>query len=356
VADLQISTVLALRPNPAFETLADELRTALALRGLTFDPGPKGRITEGSSEVATVTAWKRGSGFDLRWHAAPWASAKDTTLELRLRAVKGGTRVTLVHRGWGAAVGGKAELAGWLASEVLAPFLAAAAPAALGDWITDRRARRPEGAEARATYGEPIFHFPGFRVMLDELALAKSDYLLEVACGGGAMLKRALKTGCRAAAIDHSAEMVRVAAEANREAVAAGRLEVRQGDAATLPWPDATFTCAAMTGVLGFLPDPVRALSEMRRVLKPGGRAVIMGTDPEMRGTPAAPEPIASRLTFYDSAALEALGRRAGFEEVRVVRRDMEQFAREEGVPEFAWPLFKADKDGGARFLVARKG
>ena len=33
----------------------------------------------------------------------------------------------------------------------------------------------------------------------------------------------------------------------------------------------------------------------------------------------------------------------------------MEQYARDAGVPEFALPLFKAGKDGGARFLVARK-
>jgi SAM-dependent methyltransferase len=111
-----------------------------------------------------------------------------------------------------------------------------------------------------------------------------------------------------------------------------------------------------MTGVLGFLADPVCVLAEIRRVLKSGGRAVVMGTDPEMKGTPAAPEPIASRLMFYDTAELEALGRKAGFGDVKVVRRDMERYAREVGIPDYALPLFKAGKDGGARFLLARKG
>ncbi len=355
MADLQVSIVLSLAPRTAFDTLVVELQTALARLGLAFEAGPKGRITEGPHAVGSVTAWTRGRGLSLEWHPAPWASGKSTVIDLKLRAVKGGTRATLTHRGWGAAVGGKAELAGWFAGEVAAPLLKAAAPKALGDWITDRRARRPAGTEARQTYGDPIFHYPGFRVMLDELRLTRDDYLLEVACGGGAMLRRALKSGCRAAAIDHSAEMVRVAAESNADAVAAGRLDVRQGDAATLPWADATFTCAAMTGVLGFLADPVRVLLEIRRALKPGGRLVVMGTDPELKGTPAAPEPIASRLTFYESDELEALGRRAGFEDVRVVRRDMEQFAREEGVPAFALALFRAGKGGGARFLLARR-
>ena len=359
MADIQVSTVLALSPAAAFDTLVAELVDALARRGLGFETGAKGRVTEGAHVVGRVTRWARGKGLALAWSAPPWESGKGTTVELTLRKVAGGTRVTLTHRGWGAAVagggGGKAELAGWLAGEVLAPFLAAFAPAALGDWITDRRARRPEGAEARKTYGDPVFHYPGFRVMLDELALTKNDYLLEVACGGGAMLKRALASGCRAAAIDHSPEMLRTAAEQNRDAVAAGRLELREGDAAALPWPDGTFTCAAMTGVLGFLPDPVRVFAEIRRVLRPGGRLVGLGADPELKGTPAAPEPMASRLRFYDGDELEALAREAGFRDVTVVRRNLEPFAREAGVPEEHLPLFAAPPGGGARFLIARK-
>jgi SAM-dependent methyltransferase len=356
MADLQVSIVLSLAPRTAFDTLVAELQTALARLGLTFEAGPKGRITEGPHVVGSVTAWTRGKGLSLEWHPAPWASGKGTTIDLKLAPVKGGTRATLTHRGWGAAVGSKAELAGWFAGEVAAPLLRATAPSALGDWITDRRARRPAGAEARTTYGDPIFHYPNFHVILDELALGPNDFLLEVACGGGALLKRALESGCRAAAIDYSADMVRLAQEANRDAIAAGRLEIREADAAALPFADATFTCAAMTGVLGFLPDPVRVLGEIRRVLKSGGRLVALGTDPELKGTPAAPEPIASRLKFYDSAALEALGRQAGFAEVRVIRRDLEPYAREAGVPAYALPLFAGAKGGGARFLLAGKG
>jgi ubiquinone/menaquinone biosynthesis C-methylase UbiE len=192
-------------------------------------------------------------------------------------------------------------------------------------------------------------------VILAELALTRDDFLLDVGCGGGAFLRMALGSGCRAAAIDHSPDMVRLARETNRYAVATGRLEVREADASSLPFPDATFSCAAMTGVLGFLPDPVRAFAEIRRVLKSGGRFVALGADPELKGTPAAPEPIASRLSFYDSAQLEELGRQAGFEQVTVVRRDLEPYARDAGVPKEHLPLFAAGPGGGARFLIACK-
>jgi SAM-dependent methyltransferase len=92
-------------------------------------------------------------------------------------------------------------------------------------------------------------------------------------------------------------------------------------------------------------------LAEIRRVLRPGGRLVVLGSDPELMGTPAAPEPMASRLRFYDDEQLAALGRSAGFDEVEVARHDLEPFAREAGVPPEHVPLFA----GVTRFLLARR-
>src|SRR5258707_12244067 len=93
--------------------------------------------------------------------------------------------------------------------------------------------------------------------------------------------------------------MVRLAWEVNHDAVAAGRVELHRASADHLPFPDDTFSAAAMTGVLGFLPDAVAALREIRRGLVEGGRLVVLGSDPAMRGTLAGPEPMASRLRFY---------------------------------------------------------
>jgi SAM-dependent methyltransferase len=299
-----------------------------------------------------VTQWRPAERVVLEWHGADWDPGEVSQVELRFEPVEGGTRVTLEHHGWGRPIDDPAELAGWFADAVAAPLMRAAAPAAFGDWLTDRLARRPSGARSRGIYRDPLYHYPNFAVILAELALRPEDYLLEVGCGGGALLTKALASGCRAAAVDHSPDMVRLARQQNADAIASGRLDVLEADAHTLPFPDGTFTCAAMTGVLGFLQQPVVALAEMRRVLAGGGRAVILGSDPELRGTPAAPEPMASRLRFYDDDALAALGKQAGFEHVEVVRRDLEPFAREAGVPEEHLALFAGPT---TRFLLGRK-
>lgn len=348
---VRIAIDLDLEPAAAFDALVEELVTALARLGLVFVAGDEGGVHQGSVEVGRVVSWRHGERILLAWRHADWEPGAVHEVELRFDAAGEGSRVTLEQRGWGALVGSPRELAGWFAGQVAAPILAATSPSALGDWLTDRRARRPVGPEARAIYRDPLYHYPNFRVILEELALRADDYLLEVGCGGGALLTDALRSGCRAAAVDHSPDMVRLARDENRDAVADGRLDVREADAARLPFADATFTCAVMTGVLGFLSDPVAAIGEIRRVLRPRGRFVALGSDPELHGTPAAPEPMASRLRFYQDDELEQLGRAAGFDDVRVVRRDLEAFAREAGVPEEHVPLFA----GVTRFLVTRR-
>jgi ubiquinone/menaquinone biosynthesis C-methylase UbiE len=67
--------------------------------------------------------------------------------------------------------------------------------------------------------------------------------------------------------LDH---VTRRAAELGRENVVP-----TQGDATALPYEDDSIDAVALTAVLGEIPDPVAALGEIRRVLKPGGRLVV---------------------------------------------------------------------------------
>ncbi|ELZ01621.1 type 11 methyltransferase [Natrialba chahannaoensis JCM 10990] len=338
-------------PTAVFETTIEELETSLHRRDFRFEPGPDGRIIEDGFDVGRVTVWEPGELIVLEWRGASWEPDEVTELALTFDPFEDGTQVTVEHRGWGRLIDDPTDLVGWCAGELVAPLFESTAPKTFGDWLTDRQARTPAGEHARETYSEPLYHYPAFHLLLDELELSPDDHLLEIGCGGGAFLERALDHGCHAAAIDHSREMVEVARRTNRKAVDEGQLRVQEADAAALPFDDDTFTCAMMTKVLGLLPDPVAALEELHRVLEPGGRIVIEGSDPELRGTVAAPEPLASRLAFYESEDLEKIARDAGFEEVAVVRRTLEPYAETVGVLEAHRSLFEYR----ARVLQARK-
>jgi 2-polyprenyl-3-methyl-5-hydroxy-6-metoxy-1,4-benzoquinol methylase len=248
-----------------------------------------------------------------------WASGKTIELDTRFEPIDAGTRITVELRGWDEAsesvVGpDERERVAWFAEHVASPLAEAAASDALAAWMTDRIARRPTGARAREIYRDPEDHKPGFRAVLDALAPGPDDHLLEMACGGGVLLAWALETGCRATGLDHSEEMVQLAREVAPEA------EVVLGKAESLPFEDGTFTCVASATAFFFFPDPVAVLREARRVLRPDGRLAIATTPPEMRGTPAAPEPMASIGRFYTDEELAALAVEAGFANVSVKR------------------------------------
>jgi SAM-dependent methyltransferase len=187
---------------------------------------------------------------------------------------------------------------------------------AFDDWLTDRVARRPAGQRARDTYGAEDVHDFARRAILGALQLRTGDRLLEVGCGGGLLLRDALAAGASATGVDHSEEMVSLARER------APAVEIVLGSAERLPFPDASFTAVAMSIVFFFLPDPLAALREAHRVLAPGGRIAIYTSSPKLRGTPAVPEPLASRSHLYDNDELVVLADTAGFDNIAVSDHD----------------------------------
>ena len=182
--------------------------------------------------------------------------------------------------------------------------------------MTDRVARRPHGRAARKTYGAEDVHSWAWEPVLEALALTPEDALLDVGCGGGVFLRRALKTGCTAVGVDHSRNMVRLARKLTE-----GRARIVHGAAEDLPFGPGEFTALSTLVAYFFFPDPVAALREFRRVLSPErGRAAIYTTAPEMKGTPAAPYPLATRGHFYEDDELLAHAHAAGFAEAEVRR------------------------------------
>src|SRR2546427_521265 len=193
---LRTSVDVSLTPRQAFETLVDELTLALNDRGMKLTPSSAAKIL-GGDIVNRITGKKgTGEGIYLLSHPKTWQAGTTSRLLIKFKAHKKGPSVVVEHEGWDRVLGDTGqELLGWVAGEVVAPLIASSAPARLGDWITDRRARRPPGAMSRDVYKNPTHHWPNFLAILDVLALSPRDYLLEVGCGGGVFSPEAPRGG-----------------------------------------------------------------------------------------------------------------------------------------------------------------
>ncbi|WP_449409583.1 class I SAM-dependent methyltransferase [Methylobacterium komagatae] len=123
---------------------------------------------------------------------------------------------------------------------------------------------------------------------MDALTLIRETYaplarkaLLDIGCGTGSLARALTEEGADITGIDPGEDALAKA----RKAVPAARFEATSAE--TLPFPDDTFDGAVMLNSLHHVPDPVKALTEAARVLRPGCRLVIV-------------EPLASG-TFFDA-------------------------------------------------------
>jgi SAM-dependent methyltransferase len=208
-----------------------------------------------------------------------------------------------------------------LIEEGLAGRLAADSPEF--ERFVEITARRPSGDTGAAHYRDPKEHEESFAVALDALRLTARDRYLELCFGGGQLLERALQTVASAAGIDHSPDMLALAHELNAGAVAAGRLELVQGDVHELPWPDGEFTCAACTNAFFFIERPADFLAEVRRVLVPAGRFVLLTAVQSA----AWNGPWAPALRTYEAGTLRSMLLDAGFAEATVDESSGQQVA-----------------------------
>lgn len=101
-----------------------------------------------------------------------------------------------------------------------------------------------------------------------------SDRILEVAPGPGYLAIELAQSGCDAVSgLDISESFVRIAQENAR--TAGVTVAFRRGNAAAMPFANCTFDFVVCMAAFKNFADPVGALNDIHRVLKPGGRALI---------------------------------------------------------------------------------
>jgi SAM-dependent methyltransferase len=114
----------------------------------------------------------------------------------------------------------------------------------------------------------------------DRLGLRRGETMLDLGCGGGRHAFEALRRGARVVALDADQVEVKDAANLMDAMEDAGEIEPGQGamvngNALTLPFPDASFDRVIAAEVLEHIPDDVDAIAELARVLKRGGTMAV---------------------------------------------------------------------------------
>ncbi|MFN0010416.1 MAG: bifunctional demethylmenaquinone methyltransferase/2-methoxy-6-polyprenyl-1,4-benzoquinol methylase UbiE [Phycisphaerales bacterium] len=127
-----------------------------------------------------------------------------------------------------------------------------------------------------------------------QAAVRAGDHVLDVACGTGDLSRafaRAHPAPARVVGLDFTREMLDIARarqvrDAARAPVATngsdatcGPIEYIEGDAMKLPFPDASFDIVSIAFGIRNVQDPAVALAEFFRVLRPGGRLVVLEFD-----------------------------------------------------------------------------
>jgi ubiquinone/menaquinone biosynthesis C-methylase UbiE len=146
-------------------------------------------------------------------------------------------------------------------------------------YTDNHKQRAREGFDRQAaTYDASYKGFLGrhlrkpFNFILKQLDSFQFHSVLDVGCGTGLLLEQ-IKTerpDVKISGIDISSGMLKVARQKLGETA-----DLKSGDAEELPWPDSNFDVVITSCVFHHFTRPLKALVEMKRVLKPDGHLLL---------------------------------------------------------------------------------
>jgi ubiquinone/menaquinone biosynthesis C-methylase UbiE len=155
---------------------------------------------------------------------------------------------------------------------------------------------------------------------------AETQYtILDVGCGGGRTVSKlaASATEGKVYGVDYSEESVAVSARTNARWIAMGRVELRHGSVSELPFADGMFDLVTAVETHFWWPDLPAGMREIFRVLKGGGKLIIIAEIYKGANTTIAKllEKYASRagMTLLSVDEHRELFAQAGFADVQVI-------------------------------------
>jgi ArsR family transcriptional regulator len=210
--------------------------------------------------------------------------------------------------------------------EVAATAVAAQDAERLPAILRDRRARSREFFSSEAGQWDRVRdELFGERFALGALpALFDPTWTVgDLGCGTGALAATVAPWVRSVVALDDSPAML---AEARRRLASFENVDVREADLETLPLEDGALDAATMVLVLHHVPDPERVLREAARVVRPGGRLLVVDMLPHDRDDLA--RPMGHVWMGFEPAAVAAWLDASGFETVRPMHLPVDARAR----------------------------
>ncbi len=151
------------------------------------------------------------------------------------------------------------------------------------------------------------------------LNIEENEKVLEIGTGNGLFCKEVLKSNnsCTYTGVDYSELMVKEAFFKNQDWVDLKRADFMWAEASNLPFPDHYFHKIFSVNTLYFMENPERELSEIKRLLKPGGLAIISIRDKDsVQALPVTPY----GFQLYNEDDLRKLLLKGGFSNVNILK------------------------------------
>ncbi|MFC6837182.1 methyltransferase domain-containing protein [Halomarina ordinaria] len=145
---------------------------------------------------------------------------------------------------------------------------------------------------------------------LDLFGVEEGDVVLDVGCGTGFATEGLLERTENVHGLDQSVHQLEKAwAKFGKNE----QVRFYRGDAERLPFADDTFDALWSSGSIEYWPNPVDALREFRRVVRPGGPVLVVG--PNYPKSTVFQRLADAIMLFYDEAEADRMFREAGYDE-----------------------------------------
>ncbi|MBP5721370.1 MAG: class I SAM-dependent methyltransferase [Bacteroidales bacterium] len=158
---------------------------------------------------------------------------------------------------------------------------------------------------------------------LDFGGVPAEGQILDIGCGGGSnlqlLMQRIIKGNVTG--VDYSSVSVEKSKKVNADAIDKGRCNVLEASVSSLPFKDNSFIMATAFETVYFWPDIEKSYAEVKRVLAPGGKFLIVNEDDGLSSNNEKWEKMIEGMHTYTSDELNKHLTAAGFRDI-IIKRD----------------------------------